>query len=83
MLMDSEVLKNTIQKRISEHSFEVKTANDKLEAEKQKITQNKKGLPDLQTLNQVGILKDKIVFHKACIMTLNDILETIVKSEKD
>lgn len=62
-----------LTKKLEEHIAEVKGANEALEAAK------KFGMKDITSATKLLVLKDKIMFHKACLAALDDLRKEIEK----
>lgn len=78
-----EKIVNLITKKIAEHQLEIDGCNKvlpELDAEvKRAIAKKKHDVP--VHAQKMMIIKDKMTFHKACMLTLKDLLEEInVKS---
>ena len=78
-MITAEILK-LITTKVSEHEIEVRGCSDKIEElqNKKNAFKHAKGADGfLGVIRQLGILKDKAVFHKACIAALQDLKEDI------
>lgn len=64
-----------IKKRVSEHEVEMVGCQQAVDAILSQLTN--KSDRDIVTVNKLGILKDKMLFHKACKMCLEDLLNEI------
>ena len=65
--MDKNTVKTLIQSKIKEHEYEIKGCGKDLVS--------LKGLKpkDAEEAGRLLILKDKIMFHKSCILALQDV----------
>jgi hypothetical protein len=63
----------SINSKIEEHKKEIQLANDELED----LKKDKKAYGSMQVAMKHIVLKDKIMFHKAAILTLDDLKQTI------
>lgn len=64
-----------IKKKIKEHETEMSGCQINLDAAQTSLTG--KDRPDIKNIGKLAILKDKMMFHKACKMTLEDLLNEI------
>lgn len=72
----------TINTKITEHTNEIRAAQQALDGIMSKTTLKPGSVSEAaknsqQNIIQLGILKDKIIFHKACKLTLEDLLTEI------
>lgn len=67
--MTLDQVKALIRKKISEHNVEIEGAMN----DHDRIKPNK----DIQLAMKKMVLKDKLVFHKACAATLQDLLKEL------
>lgn len=72
----NEEIVSIINNKIEEHKLEVEGSAKAINSLQQTI-KGETGRPDFSKLTQLGILKDKIIFHKASCAVLADLLETI------
>ena len=70
--MESKILA-IINKKLAEHVNEVDAVQQELEGKREKARENK----DIDSARNLMILKDKMMFHKACSMILQDVLDDI------
>ena len=72
-------MKKILETKIKEHEAEMEATlaeSDRLKAGLEKVQQ--KGVHALMLeSNKILVLKDKILFHKAAILTLKDVLESV------
>lgn len=80
--MEINKVKELINKKIDEHRMEMNGSNNlqgKIQS-KLETLKNNKTIPmedKIKTAQELLIIKEKLVFHKACIAVLNDLLEDI------
>jgi len=64
-------IENIIKAKLTEHIFETEAVQEAIEKAREKVKDNK----DLVEAQNLMILKDKMMFHKACAMVLQDVLD--------
>ena len=64
-----------IKKKVKEHEKEMAGCQINLDAQTMSLTADSK--PDITKAAKLAVLKDKMMFHKACKMTLEDLLEEV------
>lgn len=69
-----EILK-IIEQKVKEHETQMAACQINLDAIQTSLTDKNK--PDIKVLGKLAILKDKMIFHKACKMALEDVLKEI------
>ena len=72
--MEATILK-IINKKLAEHVTEVDAVQQEIEEKRTKAKESK----DIDAARNLMILKDKMMFHKACAMILQDVLDEIPK----
>jgi hypothetical protein len=72
--VEKEKILNLIEKKIQEHNQEIKQSQEKLK-ELQEVMKNRK--PELISLQELAVIKDKILFHKSSSMVLVDLKKEI------
>ena len=75
-------ISSIITNKIEEHKLEI-VGSDKAITQLQKSLKSETTRPDFNKVQHLGILKDKIIFHKACAAVLADLLETITGEASD
>ena len=70
-------MKKIINNKLIEHVSEIEATQQEIEIEQQKFFDNK----NVETARHMMILKDKILFHKACSMVLQELLDEADKKE--
>lgn len=71
-------IKNIIKNKLIEHISETEAVQEAIEEARKKVKDNK----DLLEAQNLMILKDKMMFHKACAMVLQDVLDDINKEQQ-
>jgi hypothetical protein len=72
----SEILA-IINSKVEEHRHEIEATSEQLSKIKDWAAISKEGPKGIQKATQMLVLKDKILFHKACISCLSDLKDTI------
>jgi nucleoid DNA-binding protein len=75
--MQKSELINIIRKKVKEHEKEMSGCQINIDALQTSLTTVEE--PDTVKLAKLGILNSKMIFHKACKATLEDILDEINK----
>ena len=75
-MKSNEEIISVIHNKIEEHKLEI-TGSDKAMAQLQIGMKSKTNRPDFNNLTRLGILKDKIIFHKSIVLAFIDLLEEI------
>ena len=75
-------IKESLILKIKEHKNEILASQQAIDGIRKKTTLKTKAFADLsdqakQGVMQLGILKDKVLFHKACLACLQDLLTEI------
>ncbi len=73
--MEIQKVIKLIQKKIKEHEVEMTGCQTSLDAAQMSLTSNNR--PDITKIAQLATVKDKMIFHKACKMALEDLLEEV------
>jgi hypothetical protein len=80
--MDRDKVLSLIDKKIQEHKYEVDMSNNLMDKYRTdmstvdvKLTNKNEDL--IKDTLKLGVLKDKIIFHKACIAALEDLKQNI------
>ena len=73
--MEVNEILDYIKKVVKEHEVEIVGCQGALDTLQMDLTKEQK--PDIKKLSEVAILKDKMIFHKACKAQLEDLLEVI------
>lgn len=68
-----------IKNNIAEHEKELMLVQANMDGKQKNLTSGKS--PDIKELSKLAVLKDKLLFHKACKMCLEDLLEQVNKNE--
>lgn len=68
-------IKQLIQQKIEEHKLEIDGSENFISQMKSKSAKDKK--QDIESTMKLGILKDKMIFHKSAILVLQDLLDEI------
>lgn len=71
--MDNKNIVKLINTKIAEHNLEVSGSEEELD----KLKRKNLNKPDITSLGKIGILKDKIIFHRSAIATLQDLLNEV------
>jgi len=76
-----EIIKiiDVIKNNIAEHEKELLLVQANMDGKQKNLTSGK--TPDITELSKLAVLKDKLLFHKACKMCLEDLLEQVKKHE--
>lgn len=69
-----------IEQKIQEHKLE--SAGSELNTQKLQKQAKETRRPDLQTLQQLAILKDKALFHKAATMILEELKDELINKQE-
>jgi hypothetical protein len=72
-------VKSILDKKVEEHKKEIAYAESQLSELKNWAVIAKEGINAIQKASKMLILKDKILFHKACAAALNDVKQEIEK----
>lgn len=70
----------TLKVKIREHEMEIEATvvvQEDLSKQISELKEKGKAQESFMAMNKAMVLKDKIVFHKAAILTLTDVLESI------
>lgn len=64
-----------IDKKVEEHKVEIQGATNQIETLQSKLSNKNTVHKDsiIKVARQLGMLKDKVVFHKACVAALTDL----------
>ena len=68
-------IEKIINVKLTEHISETEAIQDELDKLQKKLKENK----DIKIAQQFMILKDKMLFHKACTLALQDVLDEVNK----
>lgn len=66
----------TINNKIEEHKIEI-AGSDKMILDIQLSIKSKTNRPEFDSVVRLGVLKDKIIFHRSIVSAFNDLLEDI------
>lgn len=82
--MDKDKVLGIIRQKIGEHKYEMDQSqlnnhNIQREIDKAKESLHSSPKEAMIKAGNLMILKDKMMFHKACIATLEDVLEAVQK----
>jgi len=66
-----ETLVQIIKNKMTDHIREVEATKTQLEV----LNNTKKDKKDIDLARRIMVLKDKLMFHKACSMVLQDVLD--------
>lgn len=70
-----------IENKIKEHEVELQGSTIECEKLRKELKETTK--PDVMVANKLLIMKDKILFHKSCVMVLKDLQAEIAKETYD
>lgn len=64
-----------INKKLTEHILETEATQEELDRLKKQFAEKK----ETEVGFKLAVLKDKLIFHKACSMALQDVLDEVSK----
>jgi hypothetical protein len=68
-------MQKIINKKMEEHKAEIESAQEVTKALQEKL--KKQGKPSLEGLHQLAMCKDKVLFHRAALIVLGDLLKEV------